>query len=453
MDENTAEARPFPLTEAPTYHIRTFGCQMNVHDSERMAGILAESGYRSTDDPEKASLIIVNTCTVRDKADNKALSDLGRLRLLKKGEGEKILAVTGCMAEREQERLHRMMPEIDLVAGPAQVRNLLPMIDRLRTEKRFQLGRDFDLPEMTTPPAVRPPGVTALVTVQEGCDKACSYCVVPRTRGPERSRPIGAIISEVRTLVQEGYREVTLLGQNVNGYGKNAPEGEGFADLLLALDAVDGLSRIRFTTSHPSDLDLPTIKAMACSSKVMPHLHLPVQSGSDRMLSLMDRGYTLDGYREKVRHLRESIPHVALTTDLIVGFCEESEEDFQQTLEVVSEFRFDGAFCFIYSPRPGTPAFEREGMPDRAVSLDRFRRLDELMSALVLEKNRGRIGSTEEILVERVDPEARTFSGRTPHFRTVRCRLSETEPFPLLGDIVSVRIDSCSKAGLAGVSA
>ena len=449
--EKHATDSPSSLQQTPSYHIRTFGCQMNVHDSERMAGILAEAGYRSTDDPEAASLIIVNTCTVRDKADQKALSDLGRLRLLKKGEGEKILAVTGCMAEREQERLHRVMPEIDLVAGPAQVRNLLPMIDRLRAEKQFQLGRDFDLPEMTTPPAVRPPGVTALVTVQEGCDKSCSYCVVPRTRGPERSRPIASIVSEVRGLVSQGYREVTLLGQNVNGYGKGAPKGEGFADLLLALDRVEGLLRIRFTTSHPSDLDLPTIEAMARSAKVMPHLHLPVQSGSDRMLRLMERGYTLEEYREKIRHLRAAIPDVALTTDLIVGFCEESEEDFQRTLEAVAEFRFDGAFCFIYSPRPGTPAYGREGLPDRSVSLDRFRRLDDLLTGMVLEKNRGRIGATEEILVERADEASRTFSGRSPHFRTVRGRLSDTGPLPSPGETARVTIESCTKAGLAGV--
>ncbi len=449
MDNTTPDSLA-PSSVPPAYHIRTFGCQMNVHDSERMAGILAEAGYLPTDDPEQASLIIVNTCTVRDKADQKALSDLGRLRVLKKEGGEKILAVTGCMAEREQERLHRIMPEIDLVAGPAQVRNLLPMIDRLRAEKRFQLGRDFDLPEMTTPPAVRPPGVTALLTVQEGCDKACSYCVVPRTRGPERSRPIESIVSEARSLVEQGYREVTLLGQNVNGYGKGAPRGEGFADLLRALDHVDGLLRIRFTTSHPSDLDLSTIDAMARSSKVMPHLHLPVQSGSNRMLAAMERGYTLEEYREKIRHLRAAIPEVALTTDLIVGFCDESEEDFRQTLDAVAEFRFDGAFCFIYSPRPGTPAYGREGIPDRAVSLDRFRRLDELLARMVLEKNRGRIGMAEEILVERVDLESRFFSGRTPHFRTVRSRLLEGETPPSPGEIVRVRIGSCTKADLSG---
>jgi len=443
--------RSLPKSVDRTCHIRTFGCQMNVHDSERMAGLLTSAGYRLVDDPDEASLIVVNTCTVRDKADQKALSDLGRLRLLKKGEGERILAVTGCMAEREQERLHRLMPEIDLVAGPAQVRNILPMVERIRSEKKHLLGRDFDLPEMTTPPALRPAGVTALVTVQEGCDKACSYCVVPRTRGPERSRPVASIVSEVRGLVTEGFREVILLGQNVNGYGKGSVAGEGFAALLYALEEVSGLLRIRFTTSHPSDLDDATIEAMARCRKVMPHLHLPVQSGSDRMLSLMERGYTLAQYRERVTRLREALPEVSLTTDLIVGFCHESEEDFSLTLEAVSEFRFDGAFCFIYSPRPGTPAYEWTGLPERPVALDRFRRLENTLSAIVLEKNRSRIGETEELLVERIDSEAGHFSGRSPHFRSVRGRVVEGAALPVPGQVVKVRIDACSKAGLAGL--
>ena len=438
-------------TDSDTYYIRTFGCQMNVHDSERMAGLMAEAGYRAVDDPSRASVILVNTCTVRDKADQKALSDLGRLRQHKKENASVVLAVTGCMAEREQDNLHRIMPEIDLIAGPSQVRNLIPMLGDLKERRRVLLGREYDLPEMTTPPALRGPGVGALVTVQEGCDKACAYCVVPRTRGPERSRPVDAIAREVRELVAAGYREVTLLGQNVNGYGKNASGGESFGDLLRAVDAVEGLRRIRFTTSHPSDMDGAMISAMRECPKVMPHLHLPLQSGSDALLSRMDRGYSLAQYREWIGRLRDAVPDVALTTDLIVGFCGETEEDFEATLRAVEEFRFDGAFCFIYSPRPGTPAHDWADTPPREISVVRFRRLEERLDALILEKNQGRIGEIQEILVERVDPDLGRVSGRSPQFRHVRATRQDSRPLPELGEIVGVAVRSCTKAGLEGV--
>ncbi len=437
-----------PLSE--TYYIRTFGCQMNVHDSERMAGLMAEAGYRSVDDPSLASVILVNTCTVRDKADQKALSDLGRLRPHKKENGSVVLAVTGCMAEREQENLHRIMPEIDLIAGPSQVRNLVPMLTDVKNRQKVLLGREYGLPEMTTPPAQRGPGVTALVTVQEGCDKACAYCVVPRTRGPERSRPVAAIADEVRELVAAGYREVTLLGQNVNGYGKNAAGGASFGDLLRAVDAVEGLRRIRFTTSHPSDMDSGMLSAMRECPKVMPHLHLPLQSGSDALLSRMDRGYSLDHYRGWIERLREAVPQVALTTDLIVGFCGETEEDFEATLRAVDEFQFDGAFCFIYSPRPGTPAHRWADTPPREISVSRFRRLEERLDSLIVGKNQRQIGEVQEILVERVDHSLGRVSGRSPQFRHVRGFGKGSRPLPEPGEIVPVAIRSCTKAGLEG---
>ena len=433
-----------------TYYIRTFGCQMNVHDSERMAGLMSEAGYLAVDDPAQASVILVNTCTVRDKADQKALSDLGRLRQLKKNNKQVVLAVTGCMAEREQENLHRLMPEIDLVAGPSQVRNLIPMLSDVKNGQGVRLGRDYELPEMTTPPAIRPEGVTALVTIQEGCDKACAYCVVPRTRGAERSRPISSILEEIRQLVAAGYREVTLLGQNVNGYGKSLSSGESFGDLLRAINQIPDLLRIRFTTSHPSDMSPEMIAAMAECTKVMPHLHLPVQSGSDSMLFRMQRGYTLSQYRNWINALRDSIPHVALTTDLILGFCGETEEDFEKTLEAVEEFKFDGAFCFIYSPRPGTPAYQWEEIPSREVSVKRFQKLENHLNSLIINKNKERIGLTEELLVERVDQNMGRVSGRTPHFRHVRAFAQSGQPIPEKGSLISVKIQSCSKAGLEG---
>ncbi len=423
---------------------------MNVHDSERMAGLMAEAGYKAVDNPAHASVILVNTCTVRDKADQKALSDLGRLRQHKKENDGVILAVTGCMAEREQENLHRLMPEIDLIAGPSQVRNIVPMLKDVTPGKGVRLGKLYSLPEMTTPPAVRPEGVCALVTVQEGCDKSCAYCVVPRTRGPERSRPVSAIFEEVSGLVAAGYREVTLLGQNVNAFGKNSGHGDSFGDLLRALNGIDGLLRIRFTTSHPNDVDEGMIKAMAECPKVMPHLHLPIQSGSDAMLARMERGYTVAEYRMWITRLRAALPHVAVTTDLIVGFCGETARDFEETLSIVDECNFDGAFCFIYSPRPGTPAHKWEDIPPRELSVERFHRLDERLNALVLSKNQERVGKIEEVLVERYDSSQKRISGRSPQFRHIRAVIDDHSLSPSPGDLVSIKIETCTKAGLEG---
>jgi len=451
QDRQSIETGP-EKSGAGTYFIKTFGCQMNVHDSERMAGLMAEAGYLPVSDPSRASVVLVNTCTVRDKADQKALSDLGRLRQLKKGNPDVILAVTGCMAEREQGNLHRLMPEIDLIAGPSQVRNLLPMLADVRSNRKVRLGSDYDLPELTTPPAIRPPGISALVTVQEGCDKSCAYCVVPRTRGGERSRSIPAILDEVRELVSMGYREVTLLGQNVNGFGKSplARSDDSFGNLLRALNDVEGLLRIRFTTSHPSDMSADMIDAMMQCGKVMPHFHLPIQSGSDSVLERMQRGYTVSEYRAWASLLRKSFPEIALTTDLIVGFCGETEEEFSDTLKVVSELEFDGAFCFIYSPRPGTPAFHWGEVPSRAISVARFQRLEETMDSQILGKNLRRIGKIEEVLVDRVDPEHGRVGGRSPHFRHIRGHVPSGSAFPEPGDVVHVQIESCTKAGLEG---
>ena len=452
LSENQAWDIDTQSSNPATYYIKTFGCQMNVHDSERMAGLMSEAGYTPVSDPSSASVILVNTCTVRDKADQKALSDLGRLRLLKKGNPDTILAVTGCMAEREQGNLHRLMPEIDLIAGPSQVRNLLPMLSDVRSQKKVLLGREYSLPEMTTPPAIRPAGISALVTVQEGCDKSCAYCVVPMTRGGERSRSISSIVEEISRLVEEGYREVTLLGQNVNGFGKGRESrgNESFGDLLRALNGIDGLLRVRFTTSHPSDMSDDMIDAMVHSKKVMPHFHLPIQSGSDEVLSRMQRGYTVSQYRSWALRLRNSLSEIALTTDLIVGFCGETEEEFSKTLDAVDEFQFDGAFCFIYSPRPGTPAHDWGDVPSREESVSRFQRLEERLDAMILSKNRTRIGRVEEVLVERADFEKGRIGGRSPHFRHVRSLSSDRKTLPQPGEIVSVRIESCTKAGLEG---
>jgi tRNA-2-methylthio-N6-dimethylallyladenosine synthase len=447
---NTEESRSGP-SSGKTFFIKTFGCQMNVHDSERMSGLLMDSGGVPVENPEEAEIILVNTCTIRDKADQKALSDLGRLRRIRKKGG--ILAVTGCMAQREGEELFRMVPDVDLLLGPSQIRNLIPLIERAVSGEKHVDGTILPLPEMTTPPAFRPEGATAFVTVQEGCDKACAYCVVPSTRGPERSRPVKDIIQEIRDLVDLGYREITLLGQNVNGYGKKDVNGNAaFFTLLEKIHEIPGLKRIRFTTSHPVDMSEELVETMKTLPRLMPHLHLPLQSGSDAVLARMQRGYTVDEYRYWAKLLRREIPRISLTTDLIVGFCGETEEEFTETCRAVEEFRFEGAFSFIYSPRPSTPAFHLDNMPSREVSVERLERLQAQIEELSSEINRKMEGSIVEVLVEKWDPGTGVAIGRTPQFRNVKASVSGNAPIPSLGDLILVRIESSSKTGIRGTA-
>ncbi len=424
---------------------------MNVHDSERMSGLLMDSGAIPVENPEEAEIILVNTCTIRDKADQKALSDLGRLRRIRKEGG--ILAVTGCMAQREGEELFRMVPDVDLLLGPSQIRNLIPLIERTSSGEKHVDGTVLPLPEMTTPPAFRPEGATAFVTVQEGCDKACAYCVVPSTRGPERSRPVEDILQEIRDLVNLGYREITLLGQNVNGYGKKEMNGNGaFFTLLQKIHEIPGLKRIRFTTSHPVDMSEALVETMKSFPRIMPHLHLPLQSGSDSVLCRMRRGYTVEEYRYWAKLLRREIPGISLTTDLIVGFCGETEEEFLETCRAVEEFRPIWAFSFIYSPRPSTPAYALDTMPPRDVSVKRLERLQAQIESQSSEINRLMEGSIVEVLVEKWDPETGVAIGRTPQFRNVKTKVSGYTPPPFPGDLISVRIESSSKTGIRGTA-
>ena len=437
--------------EGKTFYIKTFGCQMNVHDSERMAGLLTSEGGKPVSEPGAADIILVNTCTIRDEADQKALSDLGRIRQVRKEGPGTILAVTGCMAQREGEEIFRLVPDVDLILGPSQIRNLIPLLDAASESHNRVDGTVWPAPEMTTPPALRPPGVSAFVTVQEGCDKSCAYCVVPATRGSERSRPVGDILREAEDLVSRGFREITLLGQNVNGYGqKGDTAGASFPELLRRLSGIPGLLRLRFTTSHPNDMSDALIDVMASSSPVMPHLHLPVQSGSDRMLERMQRGYTLASYRQWIEKLRTKVPGAALTTDLIVGFCGETEEEFEETLSAVEEFQFDGAFAFIYSPRPSTPAHSWGDTPPREVSVERLERLQKQVEQQAIKRNQSLVGSQVEVLTEKWDPETRTAVGRTPQFLTVRAHVAPEHLDPTPGDLLSVTITQGARAGLKG---
>ncbi len=445
-----------PLTEkGKTFFIRTFGCQMNVHDSERMAGLLSEAGYTPVSEPQEAQVILVNTCTVRDKADQKALSDIGRLRSVSEDGHSRHLVITGCMAEREGKELFSMVPDVDLVMGPSQIRNLIPLLEKVEQGSMKVMGRDLPPPPMGTPPAIRPEGVMAFVTIQEGCDKSCAYCVVPATRGPEISRSIPEIKKEVVGLVASGFREITLLGQNVNAYGNK--EGASLALLLRTLGQIEGLLRIRFTTSHPKDMSRELIAAMKEVPAVMPHLHLPLQSGSDAVLSRMNRGYTRAEYGQWIQAVRQEIPRIAITTDLIVGYVGETESEFRETLSAIEEFSFDGAFSFIYSPRPSTPAEKLTGAPERSVSVARLEILQKTIEERVQQKNRSHIGEVIEILVDRHEEGTGAISGRAPWFQNIRAQAPSHPPFklspdtlPAIGTIAHVLITDTTRSGFKG---
>ncbi len=344
--------------ETKKLYIHTFGCQMNVQDSEKMAALLLNSGYETTDDPERADLIIVNTCSIREKAAQKIYSQLGRYRAVKELNPKLMIGVGGCLAQQLGERLFRRVPYLDLVFGTHQIHRLPELIYALEQERSRKVETDFcervrSLDIMARPAAG---AVGTFVTIMQGCNNSCTYCVVPGLRGREESRLLPEIIREIETLAGQGIREVTLLGQNVNSYGRTQGDGYDFADLIRAIDEVNGIERIRFTTSHPKDLSPRLIACFGTVGSLCEHIHLPVQSGSDRVLGRMNRGYTAEGYREKIASLREACPEISITSDVIVGFPGEEERDFQETLEMMQEVRFDNLFSFQYSPREGTAA-------------------------------------------------------------------------------------------------
>ena len=352
--------RPQDMNEPKKVFIRTFGCQMNEYDSDKMADVLAEAeGFEQTSSPEDADLILFNTCSVREKAQEKVFADLGRVRQYKQARPEVMIGVGGCVASQEGAEIVRRAPFVDLVFGPQTLHRLPELMAQRRATGRPQV--DISFPEIEKfdhlPPA-RVDGASAFVSIMEGCSKYCSFCVVPYTRGEEVSRPLGDILAEVRHLASQGVLEVTLLGQNVNAYRGELPDGQpaDFALLLSQVSKVEGIERMRYTTSHPLEFTQRLIDAYTRLPKLVSMLHLPVQSGSDRILAAMKRNYTAMEYRSIVRRLRVARPGISLTTDFIVGFPGETEEDFQQTMKLVEDVRFDGAFSFIYSPRPGTPA-------------------------------------------------------------------------------------------------
>jgi tRNA-2-methylthio-N6-dimethylallyladenosine synthase len=412
------------------FFIRTFGCQMNEHDSERLAGLLVEDGMAPTDVLEEADVVVLNTCCIRENADNKLYGHLGHLASLKRERPELQIAVTGCLSQMDPEAIQRRAAHVDVVVGTHNLAST-PVLLRRAVEEGPQLEvLDAPDPERASDMApalnaVRELSFAAWMTIQTGCDNSCAFCIVPSVRGGEISRPIEDLVEEAEVLAARGVREITLLGQNVNSYGRDLTKRRPmFAQLLEAVGGIEGIERVRFTSPHPKDLRPETIEAMASVPEVCNQLHLPLQSGSDRVLAAMRRGYSAERYLERLAAARQAIDDLAVSTDLIVGFPGESEEDFDETLAVVAEAGFDSAYTFIFSPRPGTRA---AGMVDEFVDperiTERFERLNAVVERSALSKSRSRVGLVEEALVEgpsRRDPAVttgRTRQGRPIHFR------------------------------------
>ncbi len=411
------------MTTERRFYIQTFGCQMNDHDSTTLADLLAAQGHVQVDDADDADLILVNTCTVRDKADQKAYSQLGRYRFLKERKPELILGVGGCMAQGEGRRVLSRAPFVDLVFGTQTVHKVPDMVRRISERRRrmvwVEMPNDSEAMEVFYA-HTRGQGPKAFVTVMQGCDNYCSYCIVPYVRGSELSRPSDDIVKEVERLVSDGVREVTLLGQNVNSYGQKGGDGADFVELVKKVAGIEKLLRVRFTTNHPKDLSDSFIELFAQAPKLMPHIHLPLQSGSDRILNLMNRRYTTGDYFTLIDKLRAVNPDIAITSDVIVGFPGESDEDFEATLAAMKRVVFDGMFSFNYSPRRGTRAAELEGALPKELLKARLAELQTLQKEHGLAKNRRWIGETRPVLVEgRSKAGEGQLMGRTPENKIV----------------------------------
>jgi tRNA-2-methylthio-N6-dimethylallyladenosine synthase len=428
-----------------SYHLTTFGCQMNEHDSERMKGMLESIGYREADRREGADLILFNTCSIREKADNRLVGHLGEAKRLKGEDPERVIGVGGCWSQSMKERVFELFPFVDVAFGPGQVHKLAEFLtsDSISAQGYFEFeGFTGHLPMR------REREFQAWVQISVGCNCACSYCIVPSTRGREVSRPAAEIVSEVERLADDGVREVTLLGQNVCSYGRDLPRGAktSFAELLSMVDAIDGLERIRYTSPHPKDIREDVIRAHAELPGVCEHIHLPLQSGSSRILKAMRRTYNRERYLDRVAMIRELVPDCALTTDIIVGFPGESEDDFGDTLDVVEEVRYDSAFTFNYSPRRETDAATLPDQVPSEVKGERMERLVEAVQRHATERAQRFVGRSMEVLVEgpsRTD--ASKLRGRIRHGKTVN--------FPGVarpGELVDVEIASATSTTLAG---
>lgn len=432
------------------YLIQTFGCQMNEHDSEKISYILEGANYEATDDMKDADFILLNTCLVRENAENKVLGQLGAMKALKKEKPDLIIAVSGCMMQTGSARdlIREKYKHVDIIFGTKNIDDLPYILHEYfqNGETILAIEEEMDLSKDETH-VIRSDKHKAYISISYGCDNYCTYCVVPYARGREMSREPERIIEEAKLLAEEGYEEITLLGQNVNSYGKTLENPISFPELLKELNAIDGYSRIRFMSSHPKDLSDELIEAMGELDKICEHFHLPVQSGSNDVLKRMNRKYTREKYLETVRKLREKVPHIALSTDIIVGFPGETEEDFQDTLNLVKEVRYDSAFTFLYSPREGTPAAKMEDQVPKDVMQERFKRLVDTMYDIYLEKNKEKIGETVEVLVDSLSKNDPTrISGRT--------RTNHLVHFPgdasMIGTFQQVKISNVTSFTLEG---
>ncbi|MCE9571192.1 MAG: tRNA (N6-isopentenyl adenosine(37)-C2)-methylthiotransferase MiaB [Rhodocyclales bacterium] len=436
--------------------IRTFGCQMNEYDSDKMADVLAgNEGAVRTENPEEADIILFNTCSVREKAQEKVFHDLGRVRHLKQINPNLVIGVGGCVASQEGAAIVARAPYVDLVFGPQTLHRLPQMIAARRASGKAQV--DISFPEIEKFDALPPAsvsGTSAFVSIMEGCSKYCSFCVVPYTRGEEVSRPFADVLAEIEGLVKIGVREITLLGQNVNAYRGAIDDGDDEpADLALLIEAIagmPGIDRIRYTTSHPREMTQRLIDAYVCTPKLVSHLHLPVQSGSDRILAAMKRGYTVLEFKSLVKKLKAARPDLSLSSDFIIGFPGETEEDFEKTMRLVEELNFDNSFSFVYSPRPGTPAAEMADDTPQETKIRRLMRLQKTIEAQALKISQAMVGSTQRVLVEgHARKDANELAGRTDNNRVVNFAGNER----LIGHFADVTITAALPHSLRGEAA
>lgn len=435
----------FSTRRVRTYEVRTFGCQMNVHDSERLAGVLEAAGYVRAEAGDHADVVVFNTCAVRENADNRLYGNLGQLARTKAARPGMQIAVGGCLAQKDQGMIIRRAPWVDVVFGTYNLGSLPILLERARHNQSAQV-EILDALQVfpSTLPAQRESVYAALVSISVGCNNNCTFCIVPSLRGPERDRSPGTVLAEVEALVAEGAIEITLLGQNVNTYGAEFGDRRAFSTLLRGCGGIEGLERVRFTSPHPAAFTDDVIEVMATTANVMPHLHMPLQSGSDRVLKAMRRSYRGERYLKILDRVRAAIPEAAISTDIIVGFPGETETDFQATLDLVAAARFTQAYTFQYSPRPGTPAVTLPGRVPKAVVQERYDRLVALQEEISWQENRKQEGRILQVLVAegegRKDGASHRWSGRAPDNRLVHFAVPPDGPVPRPGDLVDVRV-------------
>jgi tRNA-2-methylthio-N6-dimethylallyladenosine synthase len=432
-----------------TFYIETFGCQMNVHDSEKVVGTLLAQGYTQVPEPEQADLVLYNTCSIRDKAEQKVFSRLQQFK--REGGKGKTFAVLGCVAQQEGVKIFEKAPHVSLVCGSASYTRLPEMLVQLEAGGRRVTGLDLDTDEtFETPFTRRDNPHRAYITIIEGCDKSCAYCVVPYTRGPERSRASESVMEEARRLAGQGYTEIQLLGQNVNSYRDPSPQGRDFAALLACVAETPGLRRVRFTTSHPRDFVKGIVDAIDANPVLANHVHLPVQSGSTRVLERMQRQYTREEYLERIAWLKASHRRIAITTDIIVGFPGETGTDFEDTLSLLDEVEYDAIFSFKYSPRPNTPALALDGQVPEEEKGRRLTIVQEKQRAIQIRRHSELVGSTQEVLVEGYNRATGQWIGRTAQNRVLNFTFEQANGHSLIGEYMPVRVTRAGPNSLAG---